>query len=558
MTLQSRSLADQLRPLQPHFRQRHSAILPVSQVLLHLRGTDKTKLFDKARNEILDWIAGRAGRTLPDAARRGEAFELDDVGSQPVAAVTLEDPRYWAARLDDADKNVPQRTWVTEIGLADDPSDGIIFGVRLVCVTRGRDAPCDRTIPSFVRTIAVPGSAWLDAVPIRSGPWLVSDDGAVEELVQLLTRPRRADVIVIALPEVSENPADALVAAGDLYRRTLGAAHIVLLSGPASFHLSDRIGKEYSVFRQAVRTYRPGFDPDRDEPYSHPLALPHRIVEWPDGGPVSYATFLVNQSLARSVARGDAHHAVPPFATIRQIAARRRLDTARKAASSDKDLLVIAEGEIIDLKAELADQKQTYDSLIKTLEEERDDARAATEAANNRSTALRYRLEGIQQALSQRGEVLATPPIPNSLDDFETWSASYLAGSVEINGRAYQGIKKSVYQDPALVYKSLLLLRDYYVPMKREGGLDHKRAFDDYCRLLNLEESQTFSGDRWGEEGDTYVVRFAGRRRVLDRHLKKGDSRDPRRCFRLYFFWDEDSEQVVVGWLTSHLDNRLT
>lgn len=94
--------------------------------------------------------------------------------------------------------------------------------------------------------------------------------------------------------------------------------------------------------------------------------------------------------------------------------------------------------------------------------------------------------------------------------------------------------------------------------MRREGGLDRKRAYDNACRDLGVEEALTFAGPRAGEEGDTYFVRYAGRRMELDRHLKKGNSREPRRCFRLYFFWENDEQQVVVGWMPSHLDTRIT
>ena len=27
--------------------------------------------------------------------------------------------------------------------------------------------------------------------------------------------------------------------------------------------------------------------------------------------------------------------------------------------------------------------------------------------------------------------------------------------------------------------------------------------------------------------------------------------------FTVYYFWDEDTNQVVVGWLSSHLSNRI-
>ena len=58
--------------------------------------------------------------------------------------------------------------------------------------------------------------------------------------------------------------------------------------------------------------------------------------------------------------------------------------------------------------------------------------------------------------------------------------------------------------------------------------------------------------------GARIFVEFGGRRCELDRHLKGRNSRDPRLGFRLYFFWDDDTEQVVVGWLPNHLETRAT
>jgi hypothetical protein len=127
-----------------------------------------------------------------------------------------------------------------------------------------------------------------------------------------------------------------------------------------------------------------------------------------------------------------------------------------------------------------------------------------------------------------------------------------------MHNRALQGIKRSEFGDVALIYKALLVLRDCYVPMKRQGGLERRHAFEQACAALGITEEPTFSGPRSGEEGDTYFVRFSGLRVELDRHLKKGNSREPRFCLRIYFFWDAEGEQVVVGWLPSHLDTRTT
>jgi hypothetical protein len=129
---------------------------------------------------------------------------------------------------------------------------------------------------------------------------------------------------------------------------------------------------------------------------------------------------------------------------------------------------------------------------------------------------------------------------------------------VVVANRALRGAKASDYEDPKLAYHALLLLRDHYVPMRREGGDQLAKAYADALRALGLEEAPSIAASRLGEQGDDYLIPYPGGKRELDRHLKKGNSRESKHCFRLYFFWDDEEEQVVVGWLTSHLDTRQT
>lgn len=538
---------------------RRPAVRPISQVLLTLRGGKDVDNFDSARKHCLQWLAYRAGRPIPPAAWNGASFELEDVGAQRVGAVSIETPRYWAARLDDADRAVAQRTWVTEIGIGQKNSGPILFGARLTCVTRGDDAPFARSIPGFIRTVVASGGATLDGRPIGRDPWLVKSERDVDRLVELLVnRERHADVIVFSLPEGSTNPRDAAAPARDVHDSTLGAAHVVILTGPASFYLSDRVGKEFSVFRQGVRTYLAGFNPDQDEPFRHPLALPERIAAWPEGGPLGYAKMLASYALGRSVARPDREQRLPSYATIRRVAAQQSLERAKSAGSSDKELLQLAMDEIAQLRKAIDDQKKHDDELLETAEAERQEAIQAAQQASARADVLRRQVHALEARLEAAGERPSEIPIPDALDDFQEWSEKYLTGMVELHNRAFQGIKKSQYHDNRFLYEALLLLRNYYVPMRREPSDAARKAYDDECNRLGLEESGTISKERLGEQGDTYVVKYAGKRRILDRHLKKGSSKDQRNCFRLYFFWDEDSEQAVVGWLPSHLDTRQT
>ena len=538
-------------------RKHQSTIRPVSQVILTL-GAERKDAFERARKECLRWLSERAGRGLPKTAWEGQTFDLEEVGAQRVGAVSIESPRYWAARLDDADRTVPQRTWVTEIGLGQTNDQRVLFGARLTCVTRGEDQPYDRSIPGFVRSIVEQVGATLDSRPIGQEPWLVATEEDVDALVKLLLhQDRDTDVIVFALPEDSTDPTQTSVSAHDVHRATIGAAHVAILTGPASFHLTDRLSKEFSVFKQGVRTYLRGFNPDQDEPFRHPLGLPERIANWP-GGADAYAKMLISYALARTVARPDREEQLPSYSTVRRIAAKKNLDRAKARGDSDKDLLALALAENEKLRKELEEQKTSYDQLLQLADDERDQAQQEAQQARARADVLRRQVRLLEARLNELGDRPDNIPIPDSLDDFQSWCERYLTGHVELHNRAYQGVKKSQYHDPKLLYQALLLLRNFYVPMRRQPSDAARQAFDGECRRLRLEESATITESRLGEQGDTYIVRVSGQKRVLDRHLKYGTSRDPRYCFRLYFFWDEDSEQAVVGWLPSHLDTRQT
>jgi hypothetical protein len=161
----------------------------------------------------------RAGRKLPKEAWVGDTFELEDVGAQRTAAVSIPTPRYWAARLDDADRTVAQRVWTTEIGIAERQDGSILFGCRLLCVTRGSDEEFVRSIPGFVRNISEDQVARLDGRIVSVDPWLVDDENGVNDLVVLLSNPnRQSDVIVFALPEGSIDPRATAVSANQVAR----------------------------------------------------------------------------------------------------------------------------------------------------------------------------------------------------------------------------------------------------------------------------------------------------------------------------------------------------
>jgi hypothetical protein len=523
---------------------------------------DNPDPFKVVRDEVLDWVRWKAGKNLPKQAWDGLTFELDDLGAQRVAAAHLEQPKYWAARVDDACKEIAQRTWITEIGLAAETTGRLMFGCRLVVSARGENPRFQPSIPAFVRKVAEGGRAFLDERLISGSPWIVRSQEDVVDFYRLLTsKSRRVDICAISLGEDADDPASAIVSVPAIHRLTLGAAHVAVLTGPAAYILTDLVGKEFSVFNRAVRTYRPGFDTDTDDPRRHPLAMPHRIAQWQENGvegPEAFESFLVRNAIMQSVSGGDLEKLLPPFSEVRRVAATVSLSQARDSGATKDDLLRLYEEDNAKLRAALDEEKALHGGLLAEAEHERDEAQRRADEARGEVYRLNQRLRTLEAQFKAKVGGTVDPPIPDDLEDLKSWADKHLAGSVVLANRALRGAKESDYEDTALVYRALLLLRDHYVPMRRDGGVELAKAYADALTSHGLEEAGSITSTRLGEQGDEYLVQHNGKKRELDRHFKKGSSRESRHCFRLYFFWDDEAEQVVVGWLTSHLNTRQT
>lgn len=87
------------------------------------------------------------------------------------------------------------------------------------------------------------------------------------------------------------------------------------------------------------------------------------------------------------------------------------------------------------------------------------------------------------------------------------------------------------------------------------------KAFRDALAQYGMDFSGSIDKSRAGQEGDAYYVNYpigTTQRVFLQFHLERGNRHEDRYCMRIYFFWDDDTNQVVVGWLPSHLSNRIS
>ena len=550
-----RSIAEQLQPLARDMFRRVPRQFSMVQVMADLVGSNVEDSVAEARRQVLIWLQNRSGR-LPESAWTFDDFELPTPGT-PSAGVHLksDDLDYWAVRLDYMDESVPGRTWVTEAAVASGPaSRQAMFGLRLSVSTREQEPLLEPSVPGVVRQLIEAPGLTRNGRSIEKQPWIINDVEEVEGLIGLIEDPRRRrPVFVVSLPEGENSPTGAVIDPFDLSVRCAGIAHVILLGNEPSFVLTNRVGKLFSVFRGAVRTYLPNCDLVADSPYDHPLALPERIDEWRGKGPSEFVLDLARRAAKESLFRIKGEQELPSFTTVKQASLSLKREQAADAGRSDTDLLALAEAEIKELKNE-ADGWLAY---AQSEEERRTEAEVALEEIKASSHWLRERVDELegQRQLAVGGGFEDEVPIPKILNELKPWAEKYLPGLVKITGRAARAAKGSDYEDVELACKSVSLLARQYRNMRLGFG---REPFEQQCRKLGIECSLTHAGSRAGEEGDEYFVNHLGRRRYLDTHLKKGGSRETRHSLRVYFFWDDENRQVVIGSMPGHLTTRIS
>lgn len=202
------------------------------------------------------------------------------------------------------------------------------------------------------------------------------------------------------------------------------------------------------------------------------------------------------------------------------------------------------QGIFVELSHELAYYRQLASELSEDLRR-----------ANAKVRDLIARPVGVEP---ESDEDLDDKPAPEIVDlsGLPEWAAQN-AHRIVITPRALGAAKKSLYENPPAVYEALELLAGAYRDARL--GLLGKTEFDEALKASGFQlRGSTGQSGLAGAYGDGYFINWNGRRHVMAMHLVKGGGRDPRYCLRVYFFWDDDSQKAIVGWLPGHLDNSLT
>lgn len=382
----------------------------------------------------------------------------------------------------------------------------------------------------------------------------------------LITSPyRNLPVIVISQVNwnhwtLTPNAPGFLVNDDYLARQVAGYAHIVRLSFQAAFAWTKRVGKPWAVYDGACRTYFQNVNIEKGIPAGHPGNRKDKIWYWVydgDRGPNAYTSFLIH--------------------TVHQTASTNRTDW--------RGLYFVPDARILAAELELAHSMHLANApareaalnhhvaalqrKLDAAEEENADWLAEVEQAQeiaefyrNENISLRRQIDVLRNHLKrQRGdkELDTDVPIPRGYDAIPDWVRQHLAGRLILHPRAERAVGKAEYVEPEMVYRALLILANEYRDSRMGIGSDE--SFRTALAKYGMDFSGSIDKARAGQEGDAYFVNYppgSNNRRMLQFHIERGNSREPRYCMRIYFFWDEESNQVVVGWLPGHLSNRIS
>ena len=515
--------------------------------------------FSRIIGLILPFVAKSLYTKLPPEAAEHRSFEIQDENRQ-CECVAVPERMLWAIRFKFTNKD--GTLWYYDVSLVRE-DDRLIFGMKI-------DTAFGADVKALQANLPLVGSLLgcgllAQGRPVTANLWLVNTPEDVQELVDLLEDPYRS-LPVIVISAVNRNAwrftptaPGYLVNAAYLADKVKGYAIVAQISFQAAFALTDAVGKSWSVYDGACRTYFPKIDFDNGSPAHHPCNLKDKIWFWNyEGmrGERGYTAFLIDTAhRVASTSRTDwsGLYFVPD---ARILAAELEMVHAAHLANAPERELAM-QNHIAALQRKLQTAEDENADWLGELEKATEEA----EYYKQENIALRLRLDALRAHLiRQNGESPdAEIPIPDSYKEMSEWVKEHLAGRLILHPRAERALSKAEYTEVGMVYRALLILANEYRDSRMGVGTDE--AFRDVLAQYGMNFSGSIDKSRAGQEGEAYYVKYpigSSQRVFLQFHLERGNRHENRYCMRVYFFWDEDTNQVVVGWLPSHLSNRIS
>lgn len=535
-------LADTLRP----FAQRIPQVIREREILrvaASLGGRDGQKSAHAARRKVLEWAQKQAGGRLPPEAWDQQTFD-HLAGGRNCSGVRIVSDHMdlWTIRSDRPDTDVAQRVWTTEVTIGHQWSQTPLIGVRSLVSSPESQLAIEPAVPGFLRQIAGACGLRRRGMDLVEAPWVIESEADADSLLEMLVDPvRELPVFALTVPEGAAD-VSPLLNAVSLARATLGVAFVTVIPARFTWALTERFGKRLSVYGGAVRVYLPGFTEDANPNGGHELVLADRIStpENAARASASMRRLAANESLKRFRLGQD----VLSYAAIREQSLDLASNRLEREGASETDQLAAARAQIHALKEDLAKALDTQ----QWLSDEHGSAEDRAGTAEKQLAAAEFRIQQLTDQLKARGDLPdANIPLPTSWEEFSDWCEQNLVGRVLLSPRARKEIKAPFFRDVSTAARCLLWLANAYRERRIAGG--------DGDLRVRLESG--IQNDQCG--ADSFEFNWQGKRTDVEWHIKSGgNTRDPSRCLRIYYFWDEASQQVVVASMPAHIRTGAT
>jgi hypothetical protein len=509
----------------------------VLRVAGSLRAEVATQAAQAAIHEVLKWVQKRSGGRLPSEALRLESFDYFS-GGRNSSCVTIKTDGcdIWAIRADDPDKTVPERVWTTEVVIGHLPNEPAKFSARLLVSTPEDNLYIEPHTPGFVQQVATGCALFRGRYALFPAPTFVDTDETARDLIaHLLDTERALPTFVVTLPDDAES-AHPTLDVDALSRAMLGLAHIAVVTPAVAWALTERFGKFRSVFGGAVRVYLPGFDEGAD-PYLHRLVLANQI-DTPEGAH-RCQRWMRQLAAEESLRTAKLGRDVLAFASIRDASFALRQELLQSQGASDAEQLKAAQTRLSALQIDVERLLSEQEYYVEESEKERRRAELAEQQAGSAA----YRIQTLTGLLTAKGvDPNSNATLPTSWEDVPDWCDENLTGLLVLTASARRGVKKTMFEDTALAVRCLFWLAKDCRSARIDGG-------DGSLRDVPIEEGvrNAYCG------GDAYDFDWSGRKLSADWHVKNGgNTRDPFRCLRIYYTFDEQTQQIIVSDLPAH------
>ena len=374
----------------------------------------------------------------------------------------------------------------------------------------------------------------------------------VGELADFLCAPDRWLPVVVV--SQAKNPAlgqnGYLVDVRELASDLAGSAHVMVIDWDVTYEFSRIVGDEWSCFGGAVRIYWPElFDFETDDPYVHPLYTAQTIRR--NFYPSEFEKELKKIIRARNAGQVIAWNR---FGIRFYVEAEQMRMLSVSGEESTEELLKQCREQL----RRVHESQEEYKALAETYYADMVACQEDSQALQKQMTAMTEMLNRQRREIARLNGRAEQPPVDLGYEQMAKWVEQYYPDRLYLHPRAVRALKSAVYQNPSMVYRCLILLAEDYYDY-RMGRINRDTFLQCYAKVdPGLSECGFGGASDILEQGDEYYITYGGKRRLLERHLKKGVNHNALYCLRIYFFWDEKSSHVVIGSLPGHLRSSLT